>query len=127
MRRENFQGIGETQTGLAERWLSRERVASFPCRYLVEGSCGIPFYCEELLRNLDHHKVLVFQPLESEEKTNVTWNNLFSKCPSAGSVSPCPPADRRRPWPSPQSAFPKGGGSGQARNVGPLIPDRERM
>ncbi|XP_015441669.1 adenylate cyclase type 10 [Pteropus alecto] len=45
--------------------------------YLVEGSCGIPFYCEELLRNLDHHRVLVFQPLESEEKTNMTWSNLF--------------------------------------------------
>ncbi|KAM5203243.1 adenylate cyclase type 10 isoform 2-T2 [Hipposideros larvatus] len=45
--------------------------------YLVEGSCGIPFYCEELLKNLDHHRVLLFQPMESEEKTNVTWNNLF--------------------------------------------------
>ncbi|XP_025286257.1 adenylate cyclase type 10 isoform X2 [Canis lupus dingo] len=45
--------------------------------YLVEGSCGIPFYCEELLKNLDHHRVLVFQPMESEEKTNVSWNNLF--------------------------------------------------
>ncbi|XP_032173937.1 adenylate cyclase type 10 isoform X4 [Mustela erminea] len=45
--------------------------------YLVEGSCGIPFYCEELLKNLDHHRVLVFQPMESEEKTNMTWNNLF--------------------------------------------------
>ncbi|XP_014384014.1 PREDICTED: adenylate cyclase type 10 [Myotis brandtii] len=45
--------------------------------YLVEGSCGIPFYCEELLKNLDQHRVLVFQPMESEEKANVTWNNLF--------------------------------------------------
>ncbi|XP_031291702.1 adenylate cyclase type 10 [Camelus dromedarius] len=45
--------------------------------YLVEGSCGIPFYCEELLKNLDHHRVLVFQAVESEEKINVTWNNLF--------------------------------------------------
>ncbi|XP_054443540.1 adenylate cyclase type 10 [Pteronotus mesoamericanus] len=45
--------------------------------YLVEGSCGIPFYCEELLRNLDQHRVLIFQPMESEEKANVTWNNLF--------------------------------------------------
>ncbi|XP_045694582.1 adenylate cyclase type 10 [Phyllostomus hastatus] len=45
--------------------------------YLVEGSCGIPFYCEELLKNLDLHRVLVFQPVESEEKTNVTWKNLF--------------------------------------------------
>uniref|UniRef100_A0A8C8X9J1 Adenylate cyclase type 10 n=1 Tax=Panthera leo TaxID=9689 RepID=A0A8C8X9J1_PANLE len=47
--------------------------------YLVEGSCGIPFYCEELLKNLDHHRVLIFQPMEVEEKTNMTWNNLFSK------------------------------------------------
>ncbi|XP_012383078.2 adenylate cyclase type 10 [Dasypus novemcinctus] len=45
--------------------------------YLVEGSGGIPYYCEELLKNLDHHKVLVFQPMESEEKTNLTWNNMF--------------------------------------------------
>ncbi|XP_012584365.1 PREDICTED: adenylate cyclase type 10 [Condylura cristata] len=45
--------------------------------YLVEGSCGIPFYCEELLKNLDKHKVLVFQPMEYEEKTNITWTNLF--------------------------------------------------
>ncbi|XP_037023402.2 adenylate cyclase type 10 [Artibeus jamaicensis] len=45
--------------------------------YLVEGSCGIPFYCEELLKNLDLHRVLDFQPVESEEKANVTWKNLF--------------------------------------------------
>ncbi|XP_075843587.1 adenylate cyclase type 10 isoform X1 [Microtus pennsylvanicus] len=45
--------------------------------YLVEGSCGIPLYCEELLKNLDHHRVLLFQQAESEEETNVTWNNLF--------------------------------------------------
>ena len=50
-----------------------------PYRYLVEGSCGIPLYCEELLKNLDHHRVLLFQQAESEEETNVTWNNLFSK------------------------------------------------
>lgn len=51
-----------------------------PYRYLVEGSCGIPFYCEELLKNLDHHRILLFQQAESEEKTNATWNNMFSKC-----------------------------------------------
>ncbi|XP_003468747.2 adenylate cyclase type 10 isoform X1 [Cavia porcellus] len=45
--------------------------------YLVEGSCGIPFYCEELLLNLDHHKVLQFKLMESVEKTTVTWNNMF--------------------------------------------------
>ncbi|XP_008573802.1 PREDICTED: adenylate cyclase type 10 [Galeopterus variegatus] len=45
--------------------------------YLVEGSCGIPFYCEELLKNLEHHRVLIFHQMESEEKTDVTWNNLF--------------------------------------------------
>nr|KAF6412629.1 adenylate cyclase 10 [Molossus molossus] len=45
--------------------------------YLMEGSCGIPFYCEELLKNLEQHRVLVFQSMESEEKANVTWNNLF--------------------------------------------------
>ncbi|XP_012513197.1 PREDICTED: adenylate cyclase type 10 [Propithecus coquereli] len=45
--------------------------------YLVEGSCGIPYYCEELLKNLDHHNVFIFQQMEPEEKTNMTWNNLF--------------------------------------------------
>uniref|UniRef100_A0A8C2YLG5 Adenylate cyclase type 10 n=1 Tax=Chinchilla lanigera TaxID=34839 RepID=A0A8C2YLG5_CHILA len=45
--------------------------------YLVEGSCGIPFYCEELVLNLDHHKVLHFRQVGSQEKTNVTWNNMF--------------------------------------------------
>ncbi|XP_023562081.1 adenylate cyclase type 10 [Octodon degus] len=45
--------------------------------YLVEGSCGIPFYCEELVANLDHHKVLHFRQMDSEEKSNVTWNNMF--------------------------------------------------
>ncbi|KAM4860383.1 adenylate cyclase type 10 isoform 1-T4 [Thomomys bottae] len=45
--------------------------------YLVEGSCGIPYYCEELLKNLDNHRILLFQQKESEEKTNVTWNNMF--------------------------------------------------
>lgn len=80
MRRENFQGVEKTRTGLPEPRSRRKRAAAFSCRYLVEGSCGIPFYCEELLRNLDHHRVLVFHPLECEEKTNVTWNNLFSKC-----------------------------------------------
>lgn len=51
-------------------------------RYLVEGSCGIPFYCEELLKNLDQHRVLIFQQTESEEKANVSWNNLFSESPA---------------------------------------------
>ncbi|XP_008065793.1 adenylate cyclase type 10, partial [Carlito syrichta] len=46
--------------------------------YLVEGSCGIPFYCKELLQNLEHHKVLVFRQMKSKEKTNTTWNSLFT-------------------------------------------------
>lgn len=66
----------------------------FHYRYLVEGSCGIPFYCEELLKNLDHHRVLVFQTVESEEKTNVTWNNLFSKSHNDGTFSLSPSAER---------------------------------
>ncbi|XP_075396582.1 adenylate cyclase type 10 [Tenrec ecaudatus] len=45
--------------------------------YLVEGSCGIPFYCEELLKNLHHHKILHFQHMGPEEKANMNWNNLF--------------------------------------------------
>ncbi|XP_054977953.1 adenylate cyclase type 10 [Sorex araneus] len=45
--------------------------------YLVKGSCGIPFYCEELLKNLEHHHVLVFRSLELEEKSRVNWHTLF--------------------------------------------------
>uniref|UniRef100_A0A4X2JZ02 Adenylate cyclase type 10 n=1 Tax=Vombatus ursinus TaxID=29139 RepID=A0A4X2JZ02_VOMUR len=45
--------------------------------YLVEGSCGIPFYCEELLKNLDHHKVLTVHQYQPEEKSNVSWHALF--------------------------------------------------
>ncbi|XP_064226781.1 adenylate cyclase type 10 [Aotus nancymaae] len=45
--------------------------------YLVEKSGGIPFYCEELLKSLEHHNVLIFQQIESEEKTNMNWNGLF--------------------------------------------------
>ncbi|XP_019064466.1 adenylate cyclase type 10 isoform X5 [Fukomys damarensis] len=47
--------------------------------YLVEGSCGIPFYCEELLLNLDHHKVLLYRAMESGEKSSMTWNNMFTE------------------------------------------------
>lgn len=80
---------------LPERWFfDVNRLPCFHYRYLVEGSCGIPFYCEELLKNLDHHRVLVFQPMESEEKANVTWNNLFSKSHSNGSFSLCSSAER---------------------------------
>ncbi|XP_043860540.1 LOW QUALITY PROTEIN: adenylate cyclase type 10 [Dromiciops gliroides] len=55
-------------------------VASIPKElemYLVEGSCGIPLYCEELLRNLDHHKVLIVHQYQPEEKANVSWHSLF--------------------------------------------------
>lgn len=69
-----------------------------PDRYLVEGSCGIPFYCEELLRNLDRHRVLDFQPVESEEKANVTWKNLFSECPLLSPLSGSGGGRRAFPW-----------------------------
>ncbi|XP_016285424.1 adenylate cyclase type 10 isoform X8 [Monodelphis domestica] len=45
--------------------------------YLVEGSCGIPFYGEELLKNLDHHKVLIIHQYQPEEKQKKNWNVLF--------------------------------------------------
>ncbi|XP_036611380.1 adenylate cyclase type 10 [Trichosurus vulpecula] len=45
--------------------------------YLVEGSCGIPFYCDELLKNLDSHKVLIVHHCQPEEKSNVNWHALF--------------------------------------------------
>ncbi|XP_031792694.1 adenylate cyclase type 10 isoform X2 [Sarcophilus harrisii] len=55
-------------------------VASIPKElemYLVEGSCGIPLYCEELLKNLHHHKVLIIHQYQPEEKSNVSWHTLF--------------------------------------------------
>ncbi|XP_074078020.1 adenylate cyclase type 10 isoform X2 [Macrotis lagotis] len=45
--------------------------------YLMEGSCGIPLYYEELLKNLDHHKVLLIHQYQQEEKANVAWHVLF--------------------------------------------------
>ncbi|XP_066886229.1 adenylate cyclase type 10 isoform X3 [Kogia breviceps] len=70
---EGLSGYGKSQLLVEIEYLAQGENH----RYLAEGSCGIPFYCEELLKNLDHHRVLVFQTIESEEKTNVTWNNLF--------------------------------------------------
>ncbi|XP_068950616.1 adenylate cyclase type 10 [Petaurus breviceps papuanus] len=57
-------------------------VASIPQElemYLLEGSCGIPLYCDELLKNLEHHKVLIVHQYQPEEKSNVNWHALFSK------------------------------------------------
>ncbi|XP_044530803.1 adenylate cyclase type 10 [Gracilinanus agilis] len=45
--------------------------------YLVGGSCGIPFYGEELLKNLEHHKVLIIHQYQPEEKPKKNWNFLF--------------------------------------------------
>ncbi|KAI5127386.1 Adenylate Cyclase Type 10 [Manis pentadactyla] len=45
--------------------------------YLAEGSCGIPLHCEELLTSLKCHRVLVFQPMESEENPSMDWNSLL--------------------------------------------------
>ncbi|XP_006147101.1 adenylate cyclase type 10 [Tupaia chinensis] len=45
--------------------------------YLAEASGGIPYYCKELLQNLNHHGVLTFHRSDYEEKTYMTWKNLF--------------------------------------------------
>lgn len=45
-------------------------------------------YCEELLTNLKHDRVLVFQPMESEEEPSMDWNSLLSESHSDSGLSP---------------------------------------
>ncbi|XP_066117194.1 adenylate cyclase type 10-like isoform X1 [Saccopteryx bilineata] len=45
--------------------------------YLASRSCGVPLFCEEILKNLQQHRALVCRQIEVEEKANVTWNQLI--------------------------------------------------
>ncbi|XP_053882135.1 adenylate cyclase type 10-like [Malaclemys terrapin pileata] len=47
--------------------------------FLVKRSHGIPFYCEELLRNLHLKNMLIFHLWEEEEEVDDEWEGLFSK------------------------------------------------
>uniref|UniRef100_A0A452IIZ4 Guanylate cyclase domain-containing protein n=1 Tax=Gopherus agassizii TaxID=38772 RepID=A0A452IIZ4_9SAUR len=47
--------------------------------FLIQRSHGIPFYCEELLRNLHLNNMLIFHPWEEEEEEDDEWEGLFSK------------------------------------------------
>uniref|UniRef100_A0A8C8R8M7 Adenylate cyclase 10 n=1 Tax=Pelusios castaneus TaxID=367368 RepID=A0A8C8R8M7_9SAUR len=53
--------------------------------FLIERSHGIPFYCEELLRNLHLNNMLVFHLLEEDEEIEDEWEGLFSKLPVTNS------------------------------------------
>uniref|UniRef100_A0A7M4EB99 Adenylate cyclase 10 n=1 Tax=Crocodylus porosus TaxID=8502 RepID=A0A7M4EB99_CROPO len=47
--------------------------------FLIQRSHGIPYYCEELLRNLYLHNALMFHVLDEEEEIEDEWEKLFSK------------------------------------------------
>lgn len=49
------------------------------CRFLMQRSYGIPYYCEELLSYLRQHDLLLFQQQRKQEKAEAKWENLFSK------------------------------------------------
>nr|XP_025035392.1 adenylate cyclase type 10 [Pelodiscus sinensis] len=46
--------------------------------FLVQRSHGIPFYCEELLRNLHLNNMLIFRLWEEEEEVEDEWEGLFT-------------------------------------------------
>ncbi|KAM7162914.1 adenylate cyclase type 10 [Macrochelys suwanniensis] len=47
--------------------------------FLTQRSHGIPFYCEELLRNLHLNNMLIFRLWEEEEEVDDEWEGLFIK------------------------------------------------
>ncbi|XP_039341045.1 adenylate cyclase type 10 isoform X3 [Mauremys reevesii] len=46
--------------------------------FLIQRSHGIPFYCEELLRNLHLNNMLIFRLWEEEEEVDDEWEGLFT-------------------------------------------------
>ncbi|KYO24354.1 adenylate cyclase type 10 isoform C [Alligator mississippiensis] len=46
--------------------------------FLIQRSHGIPYYCEELLRNLYLHNALMFHVLDEEEEIEDEWERLFT-------------------------------------------------
>ncbi|XP_074859423.1 adenylate cyclase type 10 [Carettochelys insculpta] len=46
--------------------------------FLIQRSHGIPFYCEELLRNLHLNNMLIFHLWEEEEEVEDEWEGLFT-------------------------------------------------
>ncbi|XP_019386392.1 PREDICTED: adenylate cyclase type 10 [Crocodylus porosus] len=46
--------------------------------FLIQRSHGIPYYCEELLRNLYLHNALMFHVLDEEEEIEDEWEKLFT-------------------------------------------------
>ncbi|XP_026511379.1 adenylate cyclase type 10-like [Terrapene carolina triunguis] len=46
--------------------------------FLIQRSHGIPFYCEELLRNLHLKNMLIFHLWEEEEEVDDEWEGLFT-------------------------------------------------
>ncbi|XP_065266003.1 adenylate cyclase type 10 [Emys orbicularis] len=46
--------------------------------FLIQRSHGIPFYCEELLRNLHLKNMLMFHLWEEEEEVDYEWEGLFT-------------------------------------------------
>ncbi|XP_068787531.1 adenylate cyclase type 10-like, partial [Struthio camelus] len=67
--------------------------------FLMQRSCGIPYYCEELLSDLKRHDMLLFHLLRKGEKTEDKWESLFTSVteasPAAASWSSSAGKDRR--------------------------------
>ncbi|XP_065450147.1 adenylate cyclase type 10-like [Chrysemys picta bellii] len=56
--------------------------------FLIQRSHGIPFYCEELLRNLHLKNMLIFHLWEEEEEVDDEWEGLFTNAIPSKTESP---------------------------------------
>ncbi|XP_062457208.1 adenylate cyclase type 10-like [Rhea pennata] len=54
---------------------------------LTQRSYGIPYYCEELLRYLLGHDMLLFHPLGKDEKREDKWESLFTSVTEASTTA----------------------------------------
>ncbi|XP_062457207.1 adenylate cyclase type 10-like [Rhea pennata] len=54
---------------------------------LTQRSYGIPYYCEELLRYLLGHDMLLFHPLGKDEKREDKWESLFTSVTEASTIA----------------------------------------
>lgn len=55
-------------------------------RFLIQRSCGIPYYCEELLRYLSSNNMLLFHTGRLDKGGEDTWQSLMGKHPCCRSA-----------------------------------------
>ncbi|XP_062457243.1 adenylate cyclase type 10-like [Rhea pennata] len=60
---------------------------SWSLMLLTKRSYGIPYYCEELLRYLLGHDMLLFHPLGKDEKREDKWESLFTSVTEASTIA----------------------------------------